>query len=486
MAVRRQEYDQFNHKEVVPFMPDSGELGGRVGDNILRLRRQAGMTQQQLADPEYSISYISAIERGRIRPSLKALEYLAQRLNVTSSELLSDHPVELSSTGTSDPEDPKANLLRMLRQRPSGQLPQHALRWASISLARSDPQFACELLTLLSPGSITAEQRLLRLAYLGGALLAQGHLAEAQTTLEPLFRQDEFSGHTELLARARFALARVYQAQEKFLLAEEAFHACVQAIDKDVVRDPLYTIEVYSGLAELYRHWDRRETAIRYYQQALNQFEYLLNPALLAENSVRMSLHHMENIRSTLADWYATRSRALFEFALVRQHFAEAAANLGLTLKELDKLQSAEQQMRQAINISEQLGTARQAILTRVELADLLLEHGEPQEAERLALEAQQRCHPNQQDEIKDEPLYGRVLVTLADAHKAANRLADAERSFQQAIDLLKKHHATDHLSQAYFRYSGLLHQLGRDAESFEMVTQAYLLSHHKPETGDK
>ena len=54
----------------------------RVGDNIREVRTKLGMTQAQLAAPEFSISYISAIERGKIRPSLKALSILARRLDV--------------------------------------------------------------------------------------------------------------------------------------------------------------------------------------------------------------------------------------------------------------------------------------------------------------------------------------------------------------------------------------------------------------------
>ncbi len=48
-------------------------VAARVGTNIREVRTKLGMTQAQLAAPEFSISYISAIERGKIRPSLKAL-----------------------------------------------------------------------------------------------------------------------------------------------------------------------------------------------------------------------------------------------------------------------------------------------------------------------------------------------------------------------------------------------------------------------------
>src|SRR6185437_15488037 len=194
---------------------------------------------------------------------------------------------------------------------------------------------------------------------------------------------------------------------------------------------------------------------------------------------------HLANVHSTLADWYAARSRVLYEFAGMRNLFTQIASNLGLTFKELGDTQAAEQQFQHTITFSEQLGAHRQGILTRIALADLLLERQEVADAERLALEAQQRCRPGEQDSISDEALYGRVLVTLADINRAMGRLDEAERCFQEAIELLKKHNANDHLSQAYFRYSDLLHQMGQDAESYEMVRQAFLLTQRGPQAGD-
>ena len=64
----------------------------RVGQNIHEVRIKLGLTQAKLAAPEFSISYISAIERGKIRPSLKALSILAKRLDVPLTFLLEGSP----------------------------------------------------------------------------------------------------------------------------------------------------------------------------------------------------------------------------------------------------------------------------------------------------------------------------------------------------------------------------------------------------------
>src|SRR5438067_6257985 len=67
-------------------------VAARVGTNIREVRTKLGMTQAQLAAPKFSISYISTIDRGKIRPSLKALSILARRLDVPLTFLLEGSP----------------------------------------------------------------------------------------------------------------------------------------------------------------------------------------------------------------------------------------------------------------------------------------------------------------------------------------------------------------------------------------------------------
>src|ERR1700730_3432964 len=67
-------------------------VAARVGSNIREVRTKLQLTQAQLAAPEFSISYISAIERGKISPSLKALSILAKRLDVPLTCLLEGSP----------------------------------------------------------------------------------------------------------------------------------------------------------------------------------------------------------------------------------------------------------------------------------------------------------------------------------------------------------------------------------------------------------
>src|SRR3989442_3600945 len=64
------------------------KFGQSVGEKLRAARIAQHYTQSQLAAPDFSVSYISAIERGQIHPSLRALEILAGRLGLSSTQLL--------------------------------------------------------------------------------------------------------------------------------------------------------------------------------------------------------------------------------------------------------------------------------------------------------------------------------------------------------------------------------------------------------------
>src|SRR3954464_503550 len=59
-----------------------------LGQRIRAARHERGMSQENLAQPEFTKSYVSAVERGKARPSLKALDLMSRRLGIPMSELL--------------------------------------------------------------------------------------------------------------------------------------------------------------------------------------------------------------------------------------------------------------------------------------------------------------------------------------------------------------------------------------------------------------
>jgi transcriptional regulator with XRE-family HTH domain len=69
------------------------ELAHRIGRRIREARHRAGLTQQQLAGERYTKAYVSALETGIARPSMVALNHIAERLSLPASYFIdAAHP----------------------------------------------------------------------------------------------------------------------------------------------------------------------------------------------------------------------------------------------------------------------------------------------------------------------------------------------------------------------------------------------------------
>ena len=80
-----------------------------VGQRVRRLREERGLSQRELSEPGVSYAYISRIEAGARRPSLRALRKLAATLDVTALYL---------ETGSDEGVCPRYG-----RPKPSGPVP---------------------------------------------------------------------------------------------------------------------------------------------------------------------------------------------------------------------------------------------------------------------------------------------------------------------------------------------------------------------------
>ncbi len=149
--------------------------GQFVGAKIRMMRLARKMTQSQLAKPDFSISYISAIERGQIQPSLRALAILASRLGLPSTQ-------PLTSGATED----TANDFLLRGSRHLDEVVELELLEAQVAIQQDAIQEAIELLQQLATKNLRQQQQA-RLHYLLGRAYQQirqygeskGHLLKA-------------------------------------------------------------------------------------------------------------------------------------------------------------------------------------------------------------------------------------------------------------------------------------------------------------------
>lgn len=68
-------------------------MNKKMGEKIKKLRTELGMTQSELAEPEMTKGMLSHIEKGYANPSMKNLQYIAQKLNRPIAYFLQDEQI---------------------------------------------------------------------------------------------------------------------------------------------------------------------------------------------------------------------------------------------------------------------------------------------------------------------------------------------------------------------------------------------------------
>ncbi|MDQ6643652.1 MAG: tetratricopeptide repeat protein [Chloroflexota bacterium] len=436
-------------------------VAARVGTNIREVRTKLGMTQAQLAAPEFSISYISAIERGKIRPSLKALSILARRLDVPLTFLLEGSPsgaAEARAVGYS-PAD----------SGPDQKIDVDLLQ-ASVLVQQGAFEAAEELLAPIQPERITTDQ-VYRLYLLRGQIhLGANEYQEAVVDLRSAVTQGESLNDTEAIERARNLLGKAYFSLYNYTLAMENHLRCNTAIENSQIKDPVFALDVYSNLANDYFRQGELEKAVSFYHRALEVFDGLNRDSKsFAQKYMEISQSYKAVGKLAMARDYAMRSLALYQMRDEQRLVGLTHQRLGKTLEKQNNLDEAEKEYRDAIAIEQDLDDAISASTCHTSLAELLLKRGKTEEAEKEAQDALTFARASEDSQVQ-----GQALIALAQLRHQTKDYAAADELFTQALDLLDSSHAHEITAGAYFRYANLLEERGEVQRSLNAIKKAY------------
>ena len=436
-------------------------VAARVGTNIREVRTKLGLTQAQLAAPEFSISYISAIERGKIRPSLKALSILAKRLDVPLTFLLEGSPAgaaEARAVGYS-PADSGPDLRIDVD-----------LLQGSVLVQQQKYAEAAELLAPIQPERITTDQ-VYRLFVLRGQIhLGLHEYQEAVVDLRSAVTQAEGLNDIESIERARNLLGKAYFSLYNYTLALENHLRCNTAIEQGQIKDPIFALEVYSNLAnDYFRHGDQ-EKAITFYHKALATLDGMNRDSRsFGEKYMEIGQGYKSSGKLVMAREYITRSLALYEMRDEQRLFGLTHQHLGKTLEKQNDFEGAEREYREAIAIVEELEDDVAASICHTSLAELLLKQGKKQEAEQEAQKALNFAKQSQ-----NVVTQGQALMALAQIRHDAKDYAAADQLFTEALDLLDSSNEHEIAAGAYSRYAALLEQRNEVQRSLSAFKKAF------------
>jgi tetratricopeptide (TPR) repeat protein len=436
-------------------------VAARVGTNIREVRTKLGLTQAQLAAPEFSISYISAIERGKIRPSLKALSILAKRLDVPLTFLLEGSPAgaaEARAVGYS-PADSGPDLRIDVD-----------LFQAGVLVQQQKYQEAAALLAPMQPERITTDQ-VYRLFLLRGQIhLGLHEYQEAVVDLRAAVTQAEGLNDIESIERARNLLGEAYFLLYNYTLAMENHVRCNTAIEQGHINDPIFSLEVFNNLANDYFRLGDLEKAVTFYHKALETLDGMKRDSKsFAEKYIEIGERYKSVGKLAMAREYITRSLALYEMRDEQRLVGLTHQHLGKALEKQNDFDGAEKEYREAIVIEKELGDDVAASLCYTSLAELLLKRGKADEAEKEGQKALASAKASQ-----DVVTQGQALIALAQIRHDAKDYAGADKLFSEALELLDSSNAHEIAAAAYSRYANLLEQRGEVQYSLSAFKKAF------------
>jgi len=436
-------------------------VAARVGTNIREVRTKLGMTQAQLAAPEFSISYISAIERGKIRPSLKALSVLARRLDVPLTFLLEGSPsgaAEARAVGYSPAEagpDQRVDV---------------DLLQADVLVQQGAFKHAEELLFPIQPERITTDQVYRLYLLRGEAHVGSGEYQEAIVDLRSALSQGESLNDAEYTERARNLLGKAYFALYNYTLALENHLRCSTAIEVGLVTDPVFSLEVYSNLANDYFRLGDLEKAVQYFHHSIELLDSMHRDSKsFAQKYMQISQHYKATGKMVMARDYAMRSLAVYEMRDEQRLVGLAHQKLGKTLEKLDNFDEAEREYHHAIDIERELNDEVAASICHTGLAELLLKRDKIEEAEQEAQEALRYAQVG-----NDQQTQGQALIALAQIRHQKRDFAGEDEYFTEALLRLELANAHEVTANSYFRYANMLEERGEVQRSLTIIKKAF------------
>jgi transcriptional regulator with XRE-family HTH domain len=425
-------------------MRPEGESGVEtVGQRLRRLRHERGLSQRDLASPGVSYAYISRIEAGARRPSVKALRQLAPKLGVS---------VEYLETGR-DLSDRDQRELRLAEAELMLRLEQDA------SAAEA------ELTALLAEAEAAGDAEAAARAHAGLGELAdrRGNFTTAIGELEQARASGVLSPltHADLYA----TLARAYSASGQPRRAVEVLEGCLSQVQAQTpgdvnaeVRFATYLSYALSDLGELERARAVVREALGRAQDGPDPYSrvrlyWSMARLAIMEGKPRSALRQIQRAIGLLEATEDTRQ-------LARAHLAA-----GEILADDDQFTEALRHFELAEKLLGDHADAADLAWLYSEQARVSLLLGEDEQAERLARQALSLLEGG--DPLKR----ARSYATLAEARPEEIDASQAE--FAQALAVLEEERRWPAAAAVLRAWSRALRRAGREQAALDVLDRA-------------
>lgn len=413
-----------------------------AGARIRALRTARGLTQAQLGGEVYTKAYISMLEAGRTRASMKALEHIAGVLGVAPADLLG---------GATAPASPQYQLVEARRLIEAGHTAD-----------------ALPILEGLEEGLSPADQ-LVRLRYLASAYNVTGQPKRSFPLLERAQRMAELVGDEREGIRVKAVLAAAYAGSFAHDEAAKLLRECVATCEDGTLNDPPFHFRrlVDLGLAQ---------TNLRQSKVALATFERAIEVGQQFEDRPRMGLLYAGMAKAYHDDGdlegairYNQRSLQIYEELGLLEQIACTLDNVALLYAEYGNRERALESLTRAATLAVQ--AQRDGTLASIRASEAeVLAKSDPEKALEAAQQALKFARKVDQPDAQV-----RALVVIGELRLAANPSA-ARRSFNEAVTLAEER-APTLLRTIYDRWSHAAEATADGEEALRLARRALEVS---------
>jgi tetratricopeptide (TPR) repeat protein len=365
----------------------------QIGERIRTARTEAGLSQAQLGAPHFTRAYVSAIELGKVRPAMKSLEFMAEKLGKPTSYFLEDAEAERRR------QEQSALVARGNQLISEGKAPE-----------------AIALLEPLLKRAATPSERASLQRSLGRAFTQAGRAPEAIAVLNEALRFFNTSVDAEQVARTRSQLGAAMLEMRTYTEAQQELESALAFISKAEVKDPLLKAHTLYNLGvSFYMRGDYR-TAAQQFDRAAREgadvADLRWQAGLFA--GMGMSYSKLQDFEAAVA--YLRRSEALFEAINNTSRAIESRLRAALSLKSLGQRTKADELLTSALQEARSSGSESLAVEIASHQAAYWAEEGRSGEAIALASNALADA-----DRIGDPALRLMAQMALARSVKTTN-----------------------------------------------------------------
>lgn len=436
---------------------DFQRIGQAVGAKLRAARLARKLTQSKLAQPDFSVSYVSAIERGQINPSLRALEIFAQRLGISSTDLLSKQTGQAlqgfseKDTANDNKQDTELHLLE-----------------AQLFILQGESRQAVTVLRALSSESLKSQREIRQCYLLGIALYHSGLLQESESVLtEALNKAIQLNDY--FVKHIRNALGLVHDLMRNHTqgLAYQLLN--VDQLEKEQQpRDAFFGAQVYTNIGLHYRDLDKIDTAIEMFQLALAQTKEVLAPERLTSMYWNMSKYLAETQQYFLATLYGYKTLLLLVQEKSDSLRSEMYHYLGQAMLQQDQraaLLYLESLLQDSSPGKDTLAFASITAST----AEALLRQGEEKKAYEYAQEACKLAST-----CGDCIVTASIYITFGRIAYARKEYQVGDTQFMAGLQMLERLNSREELAEKSALYAQLLEERGLPKEALKFYKQAY------------